>query len=130
MCQKLVGIDANSLYLKCMGEAHCTRFYIVRRRENEFSAQCTQQVSYSATEWLRYRSVVDKVKILHQYNYGEVSLGSKRIRVDGYVPHNKTVYQFHGCYWHGHVCHLTRSVLTTDVGKKCENPKNSFFRYI
>ena len=24
--------------------------------------------------------------------------------VDGYKPETKTVYQFHGCHWHGHTC--------------------------
>ena len=24
--------------------------------------------------------------------------------VDGYEPETKTVYQFHGCKWHGHAC--------------------------
>ena len=118
MCQHILGIDANSLYLKCMEEAHCTGFYIVRRREDEFIGKLTQNVSYSAIEWLRYRSHIDQLHILHQYNYGEVRLGGRRVPVDGFVPTHKVIYQFHGCYWHGHVCHLTKSVLKTDVGKK------------
>jgi G:T-mismatch repair DNA endonuclease (very short patch repair protein) len=113
----ILGIDANSLYLKCMGEAHCTGFYVVRRCEDNFKPICSQRVSYSATEWLRYRAYIDQVDILHQYNYGEVCLGGKRIHVDGFVPERKLVYQFHGCYWHGHVCHLTKSVLKTEAGK-------------
>ena len=24
--------------------------------------------------------------------------------VDGYEPETNTVYQFHGCHWHGHIC--------------------------
>ena len=24
--------------------------------------------------------------------------------VDGYEPETNTVYQFHGCHWHGHTC--------------------------
>ena len=118
VCERIIGIDANSLYLKCMGEAHCTGFYTVRRRENRFISECSQRVSYAAAEWLRYRAHIDDVCILHQYNNGEVALGGKQIHVDGYFPDSKTVYQFHGCYWHGHVCHLTKSVLTTEAGKK------------
>jgi G:T-mismatch repair DNA endonuclease (very short patch repair protein) len=26
--------------------------------------------------------------------------------VDGYVKETNTVYEFQGCYWHGHDCHL------------------------
>ena len=118
VCKKVYGMDANSLYLKCMAESHCTGFYTVRRRENRFVSECSQRVSYSALEWLRYRAHKDGVPMLHQYNYGEVCLGGNQIPVDGYVPGTKTVYQFHGCYWHGHVCHLTKSVLTTEKGRK------------
>ena len=28
----------------------------------------------------------------------------KKIRVDGYEPTTGTVYQYHGCYWHGCPC--------------------------
>ena len=117
VCEHVLGMDANSLYLKCLYENHCTGFYLVRRREENFTPKCTQQISYAATEWLRYRALTDKVIILHRYNYGEVRLGGKRIAVDGYVVKDKIVYQFHGCYWHGHTCHLTRNLLKTESGK-------------
>ena len=117
ICRHILGVDANSLYLKCMGEAHCTGFYVVRRSENNFTPVLSQQTSFSATQWLRYRAIIDKVEILHQYNYGEVSIGGKRIRVDGYVPTAKVIYQFHGCYWHGHTCHLNKTVLSTEKGR-------------
>ena len=115
-CRVVLGLDANSLYLNCMGMAHCAGFYTVRRCENAFKVECSQRVSYSAVEWLRYRAHIDQMNILHQYNYGEVCVGSKRIPVDGFVPQHKLIYQFHGCYWHGHMCHLTKSVLRTAVG--------------
>ena len=115
-CRHILGVDANSLYLKCMGEKHCTGFYVVRRRENNFRPVVSQQTSLSATEWLRYRAIVDGVEILHQYNYGEISIGCKRIRVDGYVPKIRVIYQFHGCYWHGHTCVNNRSLLSSDKG--------------
>lgn len=30
--------------------------------------------------------------------------------VDGYCSETKTVFQFHGCYFHGHECVLTKSI--------------------
>jgi len=30
--------------------------------------------------------------------------------VDGYDANTNTVYQFHGCYWHGHDCWMTQKV--------------------
>ena len=38
VCRHILGVDANSLYLKCMGEDHCTGYYVVRRRENRYQA--------------------------------------------------------------------------------------------
>ena len=29
--------------------------------------------------------------------------------VDGYEPETNTVYQFHGCHWHGHICLKNRT---------------------
>jgi hypothetical protein len=118
ICRHILGVDANSLYLKCMGENHCTGFYVVRRREHKFKPIMSQQTSFMATEWLRYMTIVDKVDILHQYNYGEISVGCKRIKVDGFVTESKCIYQFHGCYWHGHTCHLNKSLLSTEKGRE------------
>ena len=105
VCRHILGVDANSLYLKCMGEDHCTGYYIVRRRGNNYRAEESQQISPAATEWLCFRAITNNVNILHQYNHGEVSIGEQKVRVDGLVPKLDRVYQFHGCYWHGHLCH-------------------------
>ena len=124
-CDHILGVDANSLYLKCMGEAHCTGFYVVRRHEDDFKPVLSQQISYSAVEWPRYRAIVDKVPILHQYNYGEVSVGSQRIRVDGIVPDRKLIYQFHGCYWHGHTCQINKTLMTSTKGREWIEERSS-----
>ena len=29
--------------------------------------------------------------------------------LNGYEPETNTVYQFHGCYWHGHTCLKNRT---------------------
>ena len=29
--------------------------------------------------------------------------------IDGYEPETNTVYQFHGCHWHGHTCLKNRT---------------------
>ena len=33
--------------------------------------------------------------------------------VDGYCPENRTIYEFFGCYFHGHTCQPFRGVITT-----------------
>ena len=68
-----------------MGEAHCTGYYVVRHRVNQYHPEQSQKLSRAAAEWLRFRAIV-------------------------------RVYQFHGCYWYGHFCHLNQSALTTEIG--------------
>ena len=35
-----------------------------------------------------------------------------RLSVDGYCPETNTVYEFFGCFWHGHTCQPFRDVAT------------------
>ena len=62
----------------------------------------TQQQSRQALEWLHF---VDREihHIEHAGNVGERRLhhGFDSFLVDGYDPHSNTVYEFHGCFYHG-----------------------------
>jgi hypothetical protein len=53
--------------------------------------------------WLDYRSQIDKCTIQHALNGGEktIIIDGKILKVDGYCKATNTVYQFHGCFWHG-----------------------------
>ena len=44
------------------------------------------------------------ISIQHAENGGEYRINN--YKVDGYDEANNTVYEFHGCHWHGHPCHL------------------------
>ena len=33
-------------------------------------------------------------------------MGAKRLPVDGFCAETNTVFQFHGCFWHGHQCSI------------------------
>ena len=46
----------------------------------------------------------DDVNIEHAHNRGEQNIG--RYRVNGFDTDNKTIYEFNGCYFHGHRCEL------------------------
>ena len=54
-----------------------------------------------ATCWLEYESRQRGIHIHHH----RCSYGGERIvageKVDGYHPESKTVFQYHGCFWHG-----------------------------
>ena len=125
VCRHILGVDANSLYLKCMVEDHCTEYYVVCRIVNQYLPEQSQKVSHAAAEWLRFRTITDGVNILHEYNRGEVSVGEKRVRVDGLVPKLKRVNYFHSCYWHRHFCHLNKKTLSTYKGRNIMIERNS-----
>ena len=44
------------------------------------------------------------VHIRHAENGGEVRIAN--FIVDGYDESAKTVYEYHGCFWHKHFCHV------------------------
>jgi G:T-mismatch repair DNA endonuclease (very short patch repair protein) len=63
--------------------------------------------------WLIYKEQTDNCKILHGRNGREYRLPElPRLSVDGYCPESKNVYEFYGCYYHGHTCMPYRGTAT------------------
>ncbi|XP_071509045.1 uncharacterized protein [Diadema antillarum] len=61
---------------------------------------CPQDVqSNIAVRWLTYVSQQEHAYIQHARNEGEVIIGPYKI--DGFCRENETIYEFHGCFWHG-----------------------------
>ncbi|XP_032226675.2 uncharacterized protein LOC116609985 [Nematostella vectensis] len=58
--------------------------------------------SLKALQWLKYieHREGEGVFIQHAGNRGDVRLAG-RIKVDGYAESTNTVYQYHGCFYHG-----------------------------
>jgi hypothetical protein len=65
--------------------------------ENGFYSN--QITSKKALSWLRFISYKQNRSIQHAKNFGEIQL--ENYRGDGYDPISYTVYEFHGCYYHG-----------------------------
>ncbi len=67
-----------------------------------------------------YLNQYEGKRILHQRNNGkEIRLGP--YPVDGFDSKENTVYQFHGCYHHGHECALTNHVKSRKWHKTKEH---------
>ena len=61
----------------------------------------------------RFQRKKDGRKILHGRNGRKYRLPElPRFSVDGFCPETKTVYEFFGCYYHGHTCQPLRDVST------------------
>ena len=62
----------------------------------------TDNFSKMSIMWLNY--VSNGVNIQHALNGGEkeLTIDNKTYKVDGFCEETNTVYEFYGCFWHGH----------------------------
>ncbi|KAL5265864.1 hypothetical protein ACHWQZ_G002033 [Mnemiopsis leidyi] len=101
LTKKILGLDANALYLWCTAQDMATGLYIRRRAENSFCKEYPFPLSSVATEWLADIEYNEQISIQHARNRGEFRVGTRRIPVDGFCREANVVYQFHGCWYHG-----------------------------
>ena len=105
MCKSIYGYDVNSLYLYCIGGEMPTG-NIVRRDSGEGFLPRYNKFHASMHTWMQYVAEKEGVEIHSLVTDGrEVNVG--KYRVDGFAhePGSKPkIYEFHGCYWHGHNC--------------------------
>lgn len=93
MCQKVVGYDANALYLWAIMQDMPTGVYTRRREENNFKKESSIKM---ATQWLEWEARQRHILIRHNMNNTEKRIGHRRLPVDGFHGPSKTVFQFHG----------------------------------
>ena len=63
----------------------------------------TDNYSIKSIKWLKYVSLKNNFNIVHACNGGEqaIQIGGQRYKVDGYCKKSNSVFQFHGCFYHG-----------------------------
>ena len=59
------------------------------------------QYSKALIQWLEWRARVGNVTIQHALYVGEKSIPGTRHKLDGYCEETNTVYEYHGCVFHG-----------------------------
>ena len=94
-----MGYDANALYIWALMQNMPTGSYTRRMAENEFKPKGSIRM---AIEWLEWVAHEECIQIHHQLNNTVKRIGHRKLPVDGFYLQTQTVYQFHGCYWHGH----------------------------
>ena len=113
LCRAILGFDANALYLQAIGQPMPAGPFICRLADNDFRPELRDKYM-SAFYWMDWIGHTYGITIQHRLNTGrEVRVG--KYPVDGYVLPTQQgekgiVLQFHGCYWHGHLCDVTRSI--------------------
>ena len=110
-CEKIVG------YLRPLMQNMPTGSYTRRLAENEFKPKSSIKM---AIEWLEWVAHQDRIHIRHQLNNTEERIGDRKLPVDGFNVESQTVYQFQGCYWHGHDCALNRGKEANEKRNKPE----------
>lgn len=78
-------------------------------------SKCTKQYSKGQIEWLTYLSI-SKGYIQHMLNDSEYCIPDSQLKADGYDPNSKTIYEFHGDYWHGN----PKCFPKEDMNKTCK----------
>ena len=115
LCQKIVGYDANALYLWAIMQNMPTGSYTRRLAENDFKLKGYIKM---AIEWLERVAYKERIHIRHELNNTEKHIGDRKLPVDGFHAQTQIVYQFHGCYWHGHDCALNQGKDFNEKRKK------------
>ena len=114
--KKIIGYDANALYLWALMEDMPTGSYTRRLAEHEFKPKSSIKMAIQWLEWVAHQ---DRIHIRHQLNNTEKCIGHRKLPVDGFNVESQTVYQFQGCNWHGHDCALNRG---KEVNEKRNRP--------
>jgi hypothetical protein len=63
--------------------------------------QIRKTYSISQIKWLEFMSKSDNTHIQHAENGGEFRIPFTNYKADGYCEDTKTIYEFHGDFWHG-----------------------------
>ena len=117
-CQSIVGYDANALYLWCLMQPMPMGCYVRCREEDQFKPHQPDVWEKTASEWIDWVAHTNSLNIRHKYNEKEKRIGQWQLPVDGWCAQTNTVYQFHGCYWHGHDCMQEKGVTQNDKNGK------------
>ena len=107
-CQTIIGFDANALYLWSIGQNMPCGPFVHRKAENDFKPE--ERDKYCLMfDWMDSVAQTKGIKTEHKFN----TVKENRVGpypVDGFDQEHNTIFQFHGCYWHGHNCWLTKAV--------------------
>ena len=96
-CKAIVGYDCNGLYSYAIKQEMPTGVYVRRLSSTNFKPEVSEKYIDSYI-WRDFLMKNENIKILHKLNQKEIRIANYLL--DGYCIQNKTVYEFHGCYFH------------------------------
>ena len=122
-CQKIIGYDANALYLWAIGQKLGVGFPLVRREENNFRREFPQFAA-GCRDWIDWLILERNIKIQSAFHGGEKKIGN--YKVDGFCQELNTVFEFYGDYWHCHADQFPdKNTIHPTIKDKDGNPCQS-----
>ncbi len=149
LCKSIHGYDSNSLYLWAFTQEFPVGAFIRRLHEDNFKPILSDRFTMMF-RWLEFYSKQHGVYIEHKMN-SKTEFRLEKYLADGYskptgsllpgaipaltsdIPVGSplgTLYEFDGCFFHGHRCHLTKHAdpeLMKERAKRTEE-KHDFYR--
>jgi len=116
-------------YSKSIYEGYYTPVTIICKKHGEFSIEpcyhfkgagcysCNNQSSKPAREWLSMiQSGLSNPLHTNDSPLGEFKIPNTKYRADGYYIFTKTIYEFHGSFWHGDPLLYSRQMINQKTG--------------
>ena len=98
--KKVLGLNANSLYLYAIAQNNPTGYFCRYKEEEDFRPDPCSKFGYQSYQWLSYVAYKDNKFLQTRFNMGKRRVSKYSLPVDGYSEEQKTVYQFLGCFFH------------------------------
>ena len=119
-CQKIIGYDANALYLWAIGQNFPAGYPLIRRQEKFFVCEFPQ-FSGGCHDWIDWLIHEGYIEIQSAFHGGEKKIGP--YKVDGFCSDLNTVFEFYDDYWHCHPDQFPdENVVHPTVKDKDDNP--------
>ena len=97
--QKVLSLDANSLYLHAIAQNNPTG-YFCRYKEEDFRPDPCSKFGFQSYQWLSYVAYKENTFLQTRFNMGERRVSKYSLPVDGYSEQQNMVYQYLGCFFH------------------------------
>ena len=96
--KKVIGLDANSLYLHAIAQNNPTGYFCRYKEEEEFRPDPCSKFGFQSYQWLSYVAYKENTFLQTRFNMGERRVSKYSLPVDGYSEQH--VYQYLGCFFH------------------------------
>lgn len=90
-------------------------------RSNYFKSKLKKKKSI---KWLNNLMKINKINIIHEQNEGEYNIPNTLYKADGYCKETNTIYEFHGCMYHGCIVCFNKN----DKNKKIEKENEILYK--